>query len=410
MFIDFFYALRKENIPVSITEFLDLLKVLWEIHKNKEFFTIDRFYIVSRSTLIKDIKYYDTFHKVFLQYFNNYHYLKLELDKLKDIVEKWINKQILEKKNILPDNIPYYDTEKLLSELIKRLEEQKEEHHGGTYWIGTGGASPFGNSGINPNGIRFGNKMGYGSAIDKYTSISYEEYNSSETFNIRQYKVALKKLRKLYKIGNKELNIKETIQKTSKNLGDPELVFERMKKNQISLILLMDVGGSMYPYTSLVNRFFSACYKLKFFKEFHYFYFHNTLYEWLFKDARFNNKIHIEEFYKKFNKNYNIIWIGDACMNPYELFDKRHAFFEYYYKEDKKLTDEEIYKKQSYIKNSYERLIEFKKNFPKSVWLNPQREYTWQHETIDAIRSIFPMFFLNLNGLERAISQLLQSK
>ncbi|GIX42438.1 MAG: hypothetical protein KatS3mg129_2171 [Leptospiraceae bacterium] len=404
MFIDFFYLLRKEGIPVSTIEFLDLLKVLLELHKQKEIITLERFYIISRSILIKDTKYYHKFHQVFKEYFKEH--INIDIQLIEKILEEWLNEQKAFNNNL--KNAPYFDKEELFKEFLKRLQEQKEEHHGGTYWIGTGGASPFGHSGKNPQGIRIGGNRGSGTAIDKFGNISYEEYNPSEVFNIRQYKVALKKLRQLRKTGNLQINIKETVQKTSKNLGDPEIIFERLKKNQISLILLMDVGGSMEPYIPLVNRFFSACYKLRYFKEFYYYYFHNTLYEWLFKDAKFKEKLHIEDFFKKYNKNYKIIFIGDACMNPYELFDKRHAFFEYYYKEDKPLSTEELAKKQAVIKNSYQRLKEFKKNFPSSVWLNPQKEFTWQHETIEAIREIFPMYFLNLNGIENAIKKLLE--
>jgi uncharacterized protein with von Willebrand factor type A (vWA) domain len=404
MFIDFFYQLRKEGIPVSTIEFIDLLKVLLELHRQKEILTMERFYFISRSILVKNVKFYNKFHKVFIEYFQEYQTINWE--NIESILKEWLKEQKIFKD--YPENTPSFNKEELLQEFLKRLQEQKEEHHGGSYWIGTGGVSSFGHSGKNPHGIQIGGKKGFGTSIDKLGSVSYEEYNPSEVFNIRQYKVALKKLRQLQKTGKYEINIKETVQKTSKNLGDPEIVFEKLKKNQILLILLMDVGGSMGPYIPLVNRFFSACFKLRYFKEFHYFYFHNTLYEWLFFDAKFKQKIHIEDFYKKYNKNYKIIFIGDACMNPYELFDKRHAFFEYYYKEDKPLSNEELAQKQASIKNSYQRLKEFKKNFSKSVWLNPQREFTWQHETIESIRNIFPMYFLNLTGIENAIKKLLE--
>jgi len=402
MFIDFFYRLKKE-IPVTTTEFIDLLKVILELHQKKEIFTLERFYIISRATLVKDTKYYQKFHQVFMEYFKDIP--NVDIDLLEKILNEWLKERKVFKD--YHEKTPYYDLEELFEELEKRLKEQKEEHHGGTYWIGTGGVSPFGHSGKNLRGIRIGGNRGLGTAIDKFENVSYEEYNPNEVFNVRQYKIALKKLRRLNKSKEQQINIKETVHKTSNNLGDPSIVFEKLRKNQISLILLMDVGGSMEPYISLVNRFFSACHKLRYFKEFHYFYFHNTLYEWLFKDAKFVQKIHLEDFYKKFNKEYKIIFIGDACMNPYELFDKRHAFFEYYYKEEKKLTNEEMLKKQAHIKNSYQRLIEFRKHYPYSVWLNPQREFTWQHETIDAIRNIIPMYFLNLNGIESAIKKLL---
>lgn len=403
MFVDFFYRLRKD-IPVSTVEFLDLLQVLRELHKEKEIMTIERFYYIARSTLIKDIKYYEKFHTIFLEYF---HYInQIDLEKIQRIIEEWL-KEGRAYKNVSV-NTNRLDKDQLFQEFRKRLEEQKEEHHGGRYWIGTGGASPFGNCGVNLQGLRVGGSGRMGSSLDKIDFSLYEDYSPNEVFDVRQYKVALKRLRQLKKTGNLTLNIKESVQKTSKNLGDTELVFERLKKNQISLLLLMDVGGSMNPYIKLVSRFFTACYKLRFFKEFHYFYFHNTLYEWIFKDATLKEKIHIEDFYKKFDKSYKVILIGDAWMNPYELFDKKHAFFEYYYNEKKYLSEDELTKKQSQIKNSYEILREFRKKFPKSVWLNPKKEFTWQHETIEAIQDIFPMYFLNLIGIEKAIKKLLE--
>ncbi|MCS7204638.1 MAG: VWA containing CoxE family protein [Leptospiraceae bacterium] len=405
MFIGFLYSLRKEKIPVSLIEFLDLLKVLWELHQQNEALTLERFFLISRSLLVKDTKFYDKFYQVFYSYFGQIQ--KLDISKIEDIIQNWLSSIHGEVSLIQEQKI--YLTKEIFEELKKRLEQQKEEHHGGSFWIGTRGSSPFGQCGAPTQGIRMGDFSTSRLAIEKYASSNYEDYNPNEVFNVRQYKVALKKLRKLQKAGNLVLNIKESVKKTSENLGDPWLVFERLKKNQISLILLMDVGGSMTPFQNLVNRFFSACYKLQYFKEFHHFYFHNTIYEWIFYHANFKKKIHIEDFYKKFQKNYHVIIVGDACMNPYELYDKQHAFFEYYYLTDKVLTQEELQKVSSTIKNSYQRLREFKKHFPKSVWLNPLREFQWDHETIDAIRGIFPMFFLNLNGIERAIETLLKS-
>ncbi len=386
MFLDFFYTLRSFKIPVTITEWMTFMKALDKgFHNNS---LID-FYYLARSTLIKSESFYDQFDIAFKTYFENLNLDRIEVDK----VMKWLADAI-ENKEISQEQlkkIKKYDFEKLRELFEQRLKEQKERHDGGSRWIGTGGTSPFGHSGYHPEGIRIGGESKNRSAIQIASERKFKNYRTDITLDVRQIKVALKKLRVLQRIGaEEELDIDETIDKTCKNGGEIELVFTKAKKNNVRVILLMDSGGSMLAHARLVDRLFSAANSIQHFRDFRYFFFHNCIYDYLYTDYEKGETYPTGLLLKNFEIDYKVIIVGDAMMAPSELFMKGGNIEYWYYNETPGI----------------EWLKRIADHFKKIVWLNPVKKYYWDHPTINAIRKIFPMFPLTISGLEDAVKEL----
>ncbi len=401
MFVDFFYQLKAKAIPVSTSELLDLLEVLKHLSAEPNPITVEQFYHIGRNCLIKHTKYYDDYDVVFAQVF---HALLNDGD-LKSQIEEWLKNSI---KNQLSqqqkDNALFIPPEKLLEEFQKRLKEQKRRHDGGNRWIGTGGTSPFGNNGYNPNGIRVGGESSSRSALAVAGKREFMDYRHDQILDIRQIKVALKKLRNLKKTGRPEISIDKSIDTTCKKGGEIHLVFEPKRKNYYKLLLLMDVGGSMTPYAKRVSQLFSASHQVNHFKEFHYYYFHNAIYDRLYHTAQMfdSQSINFEQFYQKHSRNTLVVMVGDACMAPYEMFSMNGSILSYY-------QQFQLVPAKEKPKSAFERLKEIAQYFPSVVWLNPERQNFWKHETVNAVRSIIPMFYLSLNGLDKAINHLKHS-
>lgn len=405
MFFDFFYELRRNRIPVSTGELLDLISSLrWYAGQNLPI-TPERFYFMARATLVKNVRFYDAFDLVFARLFAGL--IGEQEDPFRQALEQWLQ----EAANLTEKDIeaPHLEPEELWKTLRERLEEQKSRHDGGNRWIGTRGRSPFGHSGTNPAGVRIGGEGRNRSAIDVLGERRYREYRDDERLSVRQFQMALRKLRDLRREGRPHFSISASVRRTADNGGDPEAVFEKSRKNRLRLLLLMDVGGSMSPHTTLVSRLFTAASKLNHFGHFKHYYFHNVIYDYLFEDARFTKKLTIEEFCRRYDGETRILCVGDACMNPYELFDKRHAFFEYYYRAGH-VDEETLRQKQQTVMNGYERLQYLHGRFPFLAWLNPDPEHTWHHETVQAIGDVIPMFPLTLDGLRRAVRTLSTGK
>ncbi len=316
MFVEYFYYL-KQRLPVSLTEFMTLMSALDKglIHNMVEF------YYISRSILCKNEAYFDIFDISFANFFKNAH-LKFP-DDIKQEIWDWLSK------NFDPSelmNLPFnfqemlskYDLEELQRYFEELLKRQDEEHNFGDQWIGTKGTSPFGHSGENPMGMRVGGAPGMRSAMQIAQKRIFQNYRKDLVLDTRQIKVALKRLRKLDEIGKRnELNLDKTIDETCKNGGDIELVFDKKRKNNLKIILLMDVGGSMTPYARLVNLLFSAADKMGHWKDFKYYYFHNCPYNELYYNAQRNpdEAIEFDEFLKKFNSRYKVVMVGDAAIS-----------------------------------------------------------------------------------------------
>jgi hypothetical protein len=284
-----------------------------------------------------------------------------------------------------------HDMEELMREFRERLKEQKERHDGGGKWIGTGGTSPFGAYGYHPGGIRVGGESWMQSAAKVAEERRFKNYRNDIILDVRQTKMALKKLRELKREGTQEeLDIPETIDKTAKEGGEIELVFNRSRENSVRLILLMDTGGSMLPYTQLCERLFSAATQTNHFKELKYYFFHNCIYQDVYEDIANYKAVPTEKLFSQFHKGYKVVLVGDARMAYSELFDVNGCIDYFSYNDTPGL----------------EWLLKIKNHFSHSVWLNPTHRNFWGHYTVDTISKVFPMFELTVDGLKDAIKAL----
>jgi len=388
MFLDFFLLLKEEGLPVSISEYLNLLEAL---NKRVTAFNTEEFYFLSKTILIKHEQFLDRYDLLFGKYFHGIESSELEKKEIpKEWLEKEINRLFSEEEKAMIEKIGGLD--KLMERLQQLLEEQKEKHQGGSKWIGTGGTSPFGNGGANPEGIQIGGKGGGRSAVKVWEKRQFQNYSSDVELNTRNIKLALKRLRILTREGiEDELDLPTTIQKTSKNAGYLDIEMQPAKKNRVKVLLFFDVGGSMDPYVELCEQIFSAA-KSEL-KHLEFFYFHNCVYESLWKDNNMRNNDRIPTFdvLHKFNQDYRIIFVGDATMSPYELTALGGSVEHY--------NDE----------TGIAWLQRFVQKFPNTVWLNPSNEYYWDGvPTIRLIKEVFKerMFPMTLDGLSKAMKTL----
>lgn len=384
MFTDFFFLLRKCGIPVTAHEWLALMKAM-EMGVCEP--TLNHFYPVARAVLVKDEAFFDHFDQAFAHYFKDAE----EPSALKNELLKWLEEA--KKFNLTPEQIAMLeklDLEELRRLFEERLAEQGERHDGGDRWIGTGGTSPFGHSGQNPRGIRVGGHGGSRSAVQIATMRRFAGYRNDIVLDTRQIMVALKKLRVLKRIGlEEELDLDETIDKTCRNAGEIDLVFKKPRKNNVKVLLLMDVGGTMEPFAHVVEKLFSAAHQCNHFKDFKYFYFHNCVYESLYRKA-LSQPVPVPEVLQKFNQDYRVILVGDAYMDPDELLMPYGSIYYYHRNETPGI----------------EWLRRIKNHFNKCIWLNPENQRYWDGTSIEMVRQIFRMYPLTLGGLGDGVQKL----
>ena len=393
MLIDFFYTLRAAKLPVSVKEFLTLLEALQANvvgPRQPDACSIDDFYYLARTALVKDEKHFDKFDRAFAAYFKG---VEMLTDFSKEIPADWL-RQVLEKE-LTPEEkaaIEKMGWDELMETLKKRLEEQKERHEGGSKWIGTGGTSPFGHGGYNPQGVRIGGQGKNKSAVKVWEKRAYRDYDDSQELGTRNIKVALRRLRKFAREGNElELDLPDTIRSTAANAGwlDIKLVPER--HNNVKVLLLMDVGGTMDEHIQRVEELFSAT-KAEM-KHLEFYYFHNCVYDFMWKNnrRRFAEKFPTWDIIRKYNKDYKLIFVGDATMSPYEILQPGGSV-EY--------NNEEP---------GAEWLQRLTHAFPKFVWINPEPQGVWQYrQSIAIVQQLMGhrMFPLTLKGLEDAMRML----
>jgi uncharacterized protein with von Willebrand factor type A (vWA) domain len=399
MLIDFFYTLRSAKLPVSVKEFLTLMEALQagvvgpntpepEGDDEATGYKIDDFYYLSRTTLVKDEKHYDKFDRAFASYFKG---VETIADFTKDIPLDWLRKNL--ELNLSPEErakIEKMGWDELMETLKKRFEEQKERHEGGSKWIGTGGTSPFGAYGQNPQGIRIGqDKSRNKSAVKVWDQRAYKDYDDSQELGTRNIKVALRRLRKFAREGHEEeLDLDETISKTAANAGYLDIKMRPERHNNVKVLLLMDVGGTMDEHITRVEELFSAT-KTEF-KHLEFYYFHNCVYDFMWKNnkRRFSEKFATWDIIRKYNKDYKLIFIGDATMSPYEILQPGGSV-EY--------NNEEA---------GVEWLQRLTSAFPKFAWINPEPQGVWQYrQSISVVQQIMNqrMFPLTLKGLEETM-------
>ena len=397
MLIDFFYTLRNAKLPVSVKEYLDLLGALKAgvVGPNtppelmgEGAYKIDDFYYLSRLILVKDEKHYDKFDRAFGAYFKG---IEMLADFTKEVPLEWLRKNL--ELNLSPEELAKIEKmgwDELMETLKKRFEEQKERHEGGSKWIGTGGTSPFGAYGQNPQGIRIGqDKSRNRSAVKVWDQRAYQDYDDSQELGTRNIKVALRRLRKFARLGNEEeLDLDDTIHSTAANAGFLDIKMVPEKHNNVKILLLMDVGGTMDDHIKRVEELFSAS-KTEF-KHLEFFYFHNCVYDFMWKNnkRRFAEKFDTWDIIRKYNKDYKLIFIGDATMSPYEILQPGGSV---------------EYNNEEAGAEWLQRLIHA---FPKFAWINPEPQGVWQYrQSISVIQQIMSqrMYPLTIKGLEEAM-------
>lgn len=379
MFLDFFYTLRETGLPVGTSEWLAFQKALG---MGLEGASLDGFYHLGRALLVKSEGHYDAYDVAFARYFKGFEVP----EKVKDALQKWLEQPKGEQGKLPPSA---FMPEELMDEFKKLLEEQKERHDGGNRWIGTRGTSQFGNNGQNPSGMRVGGDSAMRSAILSAESRQFRNYRTDVVLDVRQFKVALKGLRRLEKDGPSVLQLDPTIKKTADNAGEIELVFAPDRRNTVKLLLLMDAGGSMEPYAELVSRLFTAAHDARHLKRFEFYYFHNCPYGQVYKDIARRERVPTDKMLRDLSSDFRVVFVGDACMAPWELS-----------------AGSEFIGTGKTTATGLDWLQRIKKHFRDSVWLNPEQKRFWGHPTIQAIGNVFPMFELSVDGLNQAMRRL----
>ncbi|HXK55979.1 MAG TPA: VWA domain-containing protein, partial [Gammaproteobacteria bacterium] len=317
MLIDFFLSLRKAQLPVTIKELLLLIDAL--DHK-LAFASVDDFYLLARVCLVKDEKYFDRFDRAFGGYFHGLQQIEGFMQAL--LPDEWLRQEL--KRMFSEEEMAKIESlgglDKLLETLKKRLEQQQGRHAGGNKWIGTGGTSPFGHGGYNPEGIRIGGESRHRRAVKVWEKRQFRDLDDGVELGTRNVKVALRKLRKFARSGAaEELDLDDTIDSTARNAGFPDLKMVPERHNAVKVLLFLDVGGSMDPYVRECEQLFSAARSE--FKHLEHFYFHNCVYEkvWRSNHRRFSESISTLDLLHTYGRDYRVIFVGDAAMSPYEL-------------------------------------------------------------------------------------------
>ena len=391
MFLNFFTELRAAKVPVTLKEYLVLMEAM---DKGVIDMDVEDFYHLSRATLVKDERNIDKFDKVFGHVFKGLDSLADAVD-VRDLPEEWLRK--MSEKFLTQEEMDQIEAlggfEKLMETLKERLEEQKKRHEGGNKWIGTGGTSPFGANGYNPEGVRIGQeKSRHRRAVKVWDKREFKNYDDSVELGTRNIKIAMKRLRKWARDGAaEELDLDQTIRNTAKQ-GYLDIEMRPEKRNTVSVLLLMDVGGSMDPHVRVMEELFSAARSE--IKNLEYYYFHNCPYEGLWKDNRRRRAdvIPTWDVLHKYPSDYKVILVGDATMSPYEI-TYAGGSVEHWNEEAGGIW--------------IQRLVD---TYPNLVWLNPVKSGAWDYTaSIQLIRDLIGpqrMFELTLAGLDEAMKEL----
>ena len=394
MFLKFFYILKDIGIPVSPTSFLTLQKALHQGEIN----TLDAFSTCARAILVKSERYFDLYDQAFTHHFDGVPLPEddgFEIDEMaRAMLDEWLKdpKKLTDMLGMDERALNKMSPEELIEYFKERLKDQEGEHHGGHKWIGTGGYSPVGHSGYHPGGMRVGGQSRNKSAVKVANERRYKDYSTQGPLTQAKIGEALKRLRNMIPAGPRDMiNIDETIRETMRNGGEIELVFDRALKDRLKVILAIDNGGwSMDPYIRVVQTLFD--YARAQFKEVNTYFFHNTIYDYVWEDpARYKKSKKVMDF-SRLDPETRLIIVGDASMAPYELM----------------AHDGSIHITERSGRPSIDQLNFLADTFEHSVWLNPVAERMWGYtHTITTINKIFPMFELSLDGLEKAVTKLM---
>ncbi|MGB1263624.1 MAG: vWA domain-containing protein [Cognaticolwellia sp.] len=389
MFIDFFLTLKKHKVPCSLRELLDLIAAL---KSGVVFADVEGFYQLAKIVMVKDEIHYDKFDNAFAEYFEGVQKIDV-FDKA--LPEEWLRKEFEKQlSQAEKDKLKALGgLEQLMKTLKERLGEQEKRHAGGSKWVGTGGTSPFGAYGYNPEGIRVGQDGNRNNrAVKVWDKREFRNFDQDRALGSRNIKLALKKLRKFARTGASEtLDISSTIRATAQNAGLLDVHMEPERHNAVKVLMFFDIGGSMDEYIHTCEELFSAAHSE--FKHLEFFYFHNCVYERLWKDnnRRRTDTVDLEEVIRTFGRDYKVIFVGDATMGPYEITAPGGSVEHW---NEKPGVD-------------YMRRI--LGHFDKVAWLNPQPEKEWHYYySISVIQDLVEqrMFPLTVDGIGRAIKAL----
>jgi uncharacterized protein with von Willebrand factor type A (vWA) domain len=391
MFNSLIEQLRIAGIGVSVTEYLALMGAM---KANVAAYSVDDFYYLSRATLVKDERHLDRFDRVFAEVFKGLE--KAAGVPAQDIPEEWL--RLVSEKLLTPEEMAEIQAlggfEKLMETLRQRLEEQKERHEGGNKWIGTGGTSPFGANGYNPEGVRIGQtESRHRRAVKVWDKREFRDLDGDIELGTRNMKIALRKLRRFARQGAAtELDLNGTIHATASNAGALELKMVPERHNAVKILLLLDIGGSMDDHVRASEQLFSAVRSE--FKHLEHFYFHNCVYERVWRENRRRDETSLSTFdlLRTYGRDYKLIFVGDATMSPYEIIQPGGSV-EHWNAEAGKIWMERL-----------------TGHFRKNAWLNPSREDYWRHtHSIELLRQImenrmYPMTLSGLDDLTRELS------
>ena len=387
MLINFFHVLKDSGVPVTPRELLDLLEAM---EQRLAFGDMDDFYALSRAVLVKDEKYYDRFDRAFGLHFQ-------ELEAIDDVIEAmipddWLRSEFL--KQLSEEDKAKIESlgglEELIEQFKQRLEEQKKRHSGGNKWIGTEGTSPFGNDGYHPEGIRVGGESKNKRAVKVWDRRDFKNLDDSVELGTRNIKIAMRRLRKFARTGaTEELDLDDTIRSTARNAGLLDIKMVPERHNAVKVLLFLDVGGSMDPHVKVCEELFSAARTE--FKHLEYFYFHNFIYESVWKNniRRFNERTATLDLMHKYAHDYKVVFVGDASMSPYEIMQPGGSV-EHWNEESGELW-----------------MRRLRETYEKCIWINPVPEDEWEYtQSIAITRQLMDgkMYPLTLRGLEDGMS------
>jgi uncharacterized protein len=395
MFLDFFYGLREAGVPVSMQEWRSFLEAL---ELGMHGCSLLRFYHLGRACLVKSETYFDAYDRVFLKVFRGVE------GALGDDITEQILDWLKEPKNfpeLTPEQLAaleHLTSDELMRRFLETLAEQTERHDGGDRWVGTGGRSPYGHGGVHPTGIRVGGPAKSRSAMKVAEERRFSNYRTDRTLDIRQMRVGLRRLRQLTRTGvPTELDLDETIDETCRNAGDIELVFRAPRKNDVRLLLLMDVGGTMDPYFEPVSQLLTALHEERGLRDFEAYYFHNCIYDNIYRHARMTraDSLPTADVLRRLDNRWKVLVVGDAAMHPAELIEPHGGI-------DPRTTSPTP---------GVEWLHRIADHFDRSVWLNPDPQQHWDdYRTVRIVRQLFPMYPLSVDGVTDAVQALVGAR
>jgi len=394
MFLDLYYGLRGEGVPVAIQEWQTFLRALEEgLHGS----SLLRFYHLGRACLIKSETYFDAYDRVFAKVFKG---VEGALgDNIADKVLEWL-RDPKNFPNLTPEQLAQLqrlNADELMQRFLETLQQQTERHDGGDRWVGTGGRSPFGHGGQHPTGIRVGGKSTSRSAMKVAEERRFKDYRTDLTLDVRQLRVALRRMRQLTRSGDAtELDLDETIDETCRNAGDIELIFRPPRRNDVRLVLLMDVGGTMEPYFEPVSQLLTVLHEERGLRDFQPYYFHNCVYDHLYTAARMarTDAVATGDVLRRLDSRWKVVMVGDAAMHPAELLEPYGN----------------IDPRRTAPTPGIVWLHRIASHFDRAVWINPETSAYWEADTARIVRRLFPMFHLSVDGLAAAVQALVGAR